>query len=74
MNFFAFDPRKLALILFVVIIPLITLNMMEEPGETPWYIKPVNFVGGYSQMAYSVFSNSIRSTVSLYGNLIDVKS
>ncbi len=68
-----FDFRKLILILFVIALPLISINVERKPGETPWYMKPVVFVGGAVQGGYTSFSQGIRSTVSLYLNLIGVK-
>jgi rod shape-determining protein MreC len=67
------DFRKWALILFVIILPLISINMQRKEGETPWYLVPFVTASGTLQAGYSGFSNGIRETISLYLNLIDIK-
>jgi rod shape-determining protein MreC len=73
MNFFAFDPKKVILIIFTFAIPLISLSMIQDPSATPWFLRPFTIAAGYSQMGYSSFSSGVRSTVSLYLDLIDIK-
>ncbi|MCB0394535.1 MAG: rod shape-determining protein MreC [Bdellovibrionales bacterium] len=73
MGGFQLDFRKWALILFVIILPLISINMQRKEGETPWYLVPFVTGAGIVQEAYSSFSNGVRGTVSLYVNLVDVK-
>ena len=74
MGGFQFDLRKGVLVLFVIALPLFSINVQRKPGETPWYFKPFVFVGGVAQTGYSSFSESVRGTVSMYLNLLDVKA
>ena len=73
MNYFAFDLKKLVVVLSLIIIPLIAINMEHNPAERPWFVKPFLFMTGLVQNVYSGFSSGVRGTTSLYLNLIDVK-
>jgi rod shape-determining protein MreC len=73
LNYFSFDPKKIALVLFTIAIPLMSLNMMQDPKESPWYLKPFTMLAGYTEMGYSTFSSGVRNTVSLYLDLINIK-
>ena len=44
MNFFSFDLRKILLALFIAAIPLVMLNIDQNPEDTAWYKIPFSFV------------------------------
>lgn len=73
MNFFKIDLKKAALILFVVLLPFLSMNLQREPGSAPWYLKPVTTVFSIFDHAYFEFSNSVRETTLLYLHLVDIK-
>lgn len=73
MNFFNLDIRKLILITILAAVPLLTLNIKNESGQVPWFIRPFSFTGGLIQYAYSSFSSGVRGTASTYFDLIDIK-
>ncbi len=66
-----FDLRKGFLILFVIILPLLSLNLQNKTLK--WYLSPFISIASNIQSAYSGFTASIQSTTSLYLNLIDIK-
>ncbi|MCB0357694.1 MAG: rod shape-determining protein MreC [Bdellovibrionales bacterium] len=73
MNYFAFDVKKLLIVISLVIIPLMAVNMEHNPAQRPWFVKPFIFVSGVVQNLYSGFSSGVRGTTALYLNLIDIK-
>ena len=70
---FQFDIRKILLVLFVVALPLISINIQRPPGETPWYLAPILVVSGSVQSGYSKLVFVIRDTATEYLNLINIK-
>jgi rod shape-determining protein MreC len=73
LNFFAFDLRKAAIIAFIVALPLLSINMQRNPGEEPWYKKPITFAASLAQSGYSSFASGVRGTVSQYFKLVGIK-
>jgi rod shape-determining protein MreC len=67
------DFRKILLVLFVVALPLISINIQRNPGESPWYMRPFIFAAGATQQAASQVVFTIRNTVRTYINLIGTK-
>ena len=70
---FPLDFRKILLIIFVVALPLISINIQRSPGEAPWYMKPVTMASGYVQLGYSKIVFAVKDTTREYLNLINVK-
>lgn len=66
-----FDLRKVCLILFVVLLPLLSLNVQNVTWS--WYAKPFVLAIANMQRFYSGFVQSVQDTTFLYLNLIDVK-
>ena len=66
-----FDIRKGLLILFVVVLPLLSLNMQYKVWA--WYSKPFVFVISSLQDIFSGFTQNIQDTTSLYLNLVNIK-
>ena len=73
MNFFRLDFKKLFILMALIIFPLILMNMKHSPESQPWFLRPFSFFKGIVQDSYSHFSGAIRSTTSLYLNLISIK-
>lgn len=73
MNFLNFDLKKLVLTLALLLLPLISINMQQNPLSTGWYDKPFSMLGSFIQVAFFEFSDGVRGTTSLYLNLIDIK-
>lgn len=73
MNFFAFDIRKILLVLVVAALPLLSINMQRNPEEEAWYKKPFAAVVSFLQGGYSSFTSGVRGTTALYLSLVDIK-
>lgn len=73
MNFFTFDIRKLMIVLFIAALPLLSINMQRNPGEDPWYLKPISATASLLQTSYSSFTSGVRGTTSMYLKLIGIK-
>lgn len=73
MNFLNFDLKKLLSFLFILSLPLISINMQRNHLRQGWYDKPFTFLGSLTQTGFFSFSDAIRSNTSLYLNLINIK-
>lgn len=73
MNFLNFDLKKLLSFLFILSLPLISINMQRNHLRQGWYDKPFTFLGSITQTGFFSFSDAIRSNTSLYLNLINIK-
>lgn len=73
MNFFAFDIRKLLIVVAVIALPIVSINMKRNPGEDPWYRRPFTWIVAMSQGGYSSFTSGVRGTTSMYLNLVGIK-
>ena len=73
MNFFAFDLRKALIVLFIVALPLLSINMQRNPGDDPWYKKPFDVVVSGIDNGYHTFTSGVRGTTSLYIGLVGIK-
>jgi rod shape-determining protein MreC len=47
--------------------------MQQTPRPTDWYGQPFAYLASFSQSTYYVFATGVRSTTSLYLNLINIK-
>lgn len=72
-NILQIDIKKALLIVFVIALPLLSINIQRGPDEPPWYTQPFSYVAGSMLNAYTNFSQGVRGTVALYLNLIDIK-
>ena len=66
-----FDLRKGALILFVIILPLLSLNLQNK--TLTWYLSPLISIASNIQNTYSYFTENIQDTTSLYLDIINIK-
>ena len=66
-----FDFRKGFLILFVMILPLLSLNLQNKTLK--WYFSPFISLASNMQNIYSHFTQNIQNTTFMYLNLIDIK-
>lgn len=73
LNFFAFDIRKLLIVIAVIALPILSINMKRNPGEDPWYRRPFTWFIAESQDGYSSFTGGVRGTTSMYMNLMGIK-
>jgi len=73
LNFFTFDIRKLLIVLFVAALPILSINMQRNPGEDPWYVKPISALVSLVESTYASFTSGVRGTTSMYLDLIGVK-
>jgi rod shape-determining protein MreC len=65
--------KKLLSFIFILSLPLISINMQQNHRRHGWYDKPFSFMGSMTQTGFFAFSDSIRSNTSLYLNLINIK-
>jgi rod shape-determining protein MreC len=54
-------------------LPLISINMQQSANQNEWYGEPFHFMASQVQSAYYGFSQGVRSTTSMYLNLISIK-
>ncbi len=73
MNFTNLDIRKILLLIPIFSLPLITINMQQRPHPSEWYGQPLALLASNTQIIYSWFSDEVRSTTSLYLNLLNIK-
>ena len=73
MNFLNFDLKKLLSFIFVLSLPLISINMQQSRLRQGWYDRPFSFMGSATQSGFFAFSDAIRSNTSLYLNLVNIK-
>ena len=73
MNFFNINLKKLVFFVFVLILPLITINMEEKPNDTEWFKQPFSWIAGQFQGFFYNYSKGIKDTTSQYLNLIQIK-
>ena len=63
-----FDFRKTFLILFVVVLPLLSLNLQHKSLD--WYAQPFVILASYVQDFYSGMTQNMQHTISFYSSLI----
>jgi rod shape-determining protein MreC len=73
LNFLNFDLKKVLSFLFVLSLPLVSINMQRKPFTTGWYDKPFSFLASVTQSAFFSFSDGVRSNTQLYLDLINIK-
>lgn len=73
LNFFNFNLKKALSFLFVISLPLISINMQQKPMTEVWYDKPFTFLASLTQSGFFSFSDGVRSNTQLYLNLINIK-
>lgn len=59
--------------LFILALPLLSINMQQNPLSHGWYDKPFSFLASMTQTAFFSFSDGVRSNTQLYLNLINIK-
>jgi len=73
LNFLNFDLKKVLSFLFVLSLPLISINMQRKPFVSGWYDRPFTFLASVTQSAFFSFSDGVRSNTQLYLDLINIK-
>jgi rod shape-determining protein MreC len=73
MNFLNFDLKKFMFFLFIVALPLVSINTQKGPVDTGWYNKPFSFLADLTKNAFFSFSSGVRGTTAMYLNLIKIK-
>jgi rod shape-determining protein MreC len=73
-NIFQLDIKKALLVVFVIALPLLSINIQRGPDEPPWYTQPFSFVAGTILNGFTSFSQGVRGTVTMYANLINIKT
>lgn len=73
MNFLNFDLKKVLSFLFILALPLVSINMQQKPRVYAWYDKPFSFLASITQSAFFSFSDGVRSNTQLYLDLVNIK-
>lgn len=73
MNFLNFNLKKALSFLFILSLPLISINMQQKPQVQGWYDRPFSFLVSMTQSAFFSFSDGVRSNTQLYLDLINIK-
>lgn len=74
MNFFNFNFKKAAIIIFIALLPLLSINMEQKSTQTTWFAQPISYVSGITQSFFAGITQGVRRVVSEYINIIGVKS
>lgn len=74
MNFLNFNFRKAFILLAIITLPLISINMEQKKGATPWFTQPFRFAAESVQGLFFGLSEGVRRTTAEYINLINIKS
>lgn len=59
--------------MFLLALPLISINMQQNPLAQGWYNRPFSFLASITQAAFFSFSDGVRGNTSLYLNLVNIK-
>jgi len=73
LNFLNFNLKKLLIIGFIVALPLMSINMQQNPLASGWYDRPFSFLAAMTQNGFFSFSDGVRSTTGMYLDLINIK-
>lgn len=73
MNFFNFDLKKLVMIGIVLALPLVSINMQQNPQGSTWLSKPFTLLSSAISETFFSFSHGVKDTTAMYINLIDIK-
>lgn len=73
MNFLNFNLKKVLSFLFVLSLPLASINMQRKPWAQGWYDQPFSFLASVTQSAFFSFSDGVRSNTQMYLDLINIK-
>jgi rod shape-determining protein MreC len=66
--------KKAFILLFVIVLPLISINMEQKNTNTQWYDQPFAFLAQSVQNLFYGLSYGVRSTTAEYVNILKVKS
>ncbi len=73
MNFINLNWRKVALVIFAALLPLISINMEQKGRQTDWIKEPFQLLASYTEVLFFGFSYGVRSTTGFYLNLLNIK-
>ncbi|PIU01171.1 MAG: rod shape-determining protein MreC [Bdellovibrionales bacterium CG10_big_fil_rev_8_21_14_0_10_45_34] len=68
-----FDIRKILLIGIVIALPLVSINLQREKGETLWFLVPFKVAGTEIQDLFASFRLMVQETARTYVHLIEIK-
>jgi rod shape-determining protein MreC len=73
LNFLNFNFKKLVTIIALLALPLLSINMQQDPLARGWHDRPFSFLASVVQTGFFHFADSVRGTTSLYLDLINIK-
>src|SRR6476661_3207381 len=73
LNFLNFNLKKVLSFLFILSLPLASINMQRKPWAQGWYDQPFSFLASMTQSAFFSFSDGVRSNTQMYLDLINIK-
>jgi rod shape-determining protein MreC len=74
LNFLNFNFRKALILLAIIILPLISINMEQKKGPSPWFTQPFRFAAQTVQGFFFGLSKGVRNTAAEYLNIINIKA
>jgi rod shape-determining protein MreC len=74
LNFLNFNIKKAFILLFIIVLPLISINMEQKNTATPWFNQPFSFAAESVQKLFYGLSHGVRSTTAEYINILNVKA
>lgn len=74
LGFFNFDLKKAFYFLIIIALPLISINIEQNPGrQAHWFNQPLTYLKSASQTFVFDFSSGVTETTRFYIDLIDLK-
>ncbi len=74
MNFLNFNFKKIVILLFILSLPLISINMEQKKVQNAWFTQPFSFLAQSIQNFFSGLSQGVRGTTAEYINLLNIKA
>lgn len=74
LNFLNFDLKKAIILLFILILPLLSINMEQKAIQDSWFNKPFSFLAESIQNVFFGLSQGVRTTTAYYINIVNIKA
>jgi rod shape-determining protein MreC len=73
LNWFDFNFKKIAILGFIFLLPLLSINSSHNPRDPSWFNRPFSFITGKFEGGIFGFVDSVRDSTRLYLDLIGIK-
>jgi rod shape-determining protein MreC len=73
LNFLNFNLKKALILIFIISLPLISINMEQKRVQNTWFTEPFSFLAQSTQNLFYGLSQGVRSTTAEYVNILNIK-